>query len=84
MATGAKNALQKESIEVLADKGFHNAEQIYTCMQNNITTYVAIPDTPRPHDSTVPTPEYYGDKFIYDEINDCFICPQKQIITIHR
>ena len=81
MATETKNILQKETIEVLADKGYHNGEQIHTCTENNIVTYVAVPDTPRQHSSTVPALEYYGEKFIYDAVNDCFICPQKQILT---
>lgn len=81
VATQTKNTLQKESIEVLADKGYHNGEQIYSCTENNIVTYVAVPDIPRPHALTVPTPEYYGERFIYDPINDCFICPQKQTLT---
>jgi transposase len=81
VATEAKKVLQKKSIEVLADKGYHNGEQIHTCTKNNIVTYVAVPDTPRPRLSDVPAPEYYGENFIYDEVNDCFTCPQKQTLT---
>jgi hypothetical protein len=73
VAKEAKNVLRKKSIEVLADKGYHNGEQLHTCAQYNIVTYVAVPDTPHPLSSTVPTQEYYGKKFKYDQENDCFI-----------
>ncbi len=46
VALEAKAILQKEEITVLADKGYNNAEQIQTCSDNNITTYVAVQDVP--------------------------------------
>ena len=78
VAIEAKIILHKETIEVLADKGYHNAEQLDACMRNNITTYVA-PKEPA-HFTPVPTPEYFGDKFKYDKERDAYICPQKQIL----
>ena len=44
MAAEVKKVLHKESIEVLADKGYHNGEELDLCVKNNITTYVAVPD----------------------------------------
>jgi transposase len=73
-AIEAKNILGKESIEVLADKGYHNGEQLDHCTKENINTYVAVPDAPR--NCEVPTQDYYGEKFIYDREKDCYTCPQ--------
>lgn len=78
LAIETKRQLQKESIEVLADKGYHNGEELDLCAKNNIITYVAVPDSPR--SCEVPTPAYYGDKFIYDAKKDVYICPQKKIL----
>lgn len=74
VAIETKNILQKKSIEVLADKGYHNGEQIDTCTKNGIVTYVATPDIPR--SSEIPTPPYFGDKFNYDSLNDTYTCPE--------
>lgn len=79
IATETKNMLQKSSIEVLADKGYHNGEQIDACTRNGIVTYVASPDIPRTND--IPTPSYHGDKFIYNPEKDIYTCPQGAILT---
>ncbi len=60
-------------------KGYNNAEQIHTCTENNITTYVAVQDVPRSSD--IPTQEYYGDKFIYNKSDDTYTCPQQNTLT---
>jgi hypothetical protein len=67
LATEVKTILHKESFEVLADKGYHNGEELELCAKNNITTYVA-------------TREYYSDKFIYDSKKDVYRCPQNHVL----
>lgn len=79
VAVETKNILQKESIQALADKGYHNGEQLDTCSKNNIVTYVAAPDIPRSNE--IPTPKYHGDKFIYDKEKDCYTCPEGKTLT---
>ncbi|MBK9981061.1 MAG: IS1182 family transposase [Saprospiraceae bacterium] len=74
MSIKAKEACQVDAITVLADKGYHNGEQIASCIQEHITTYVAVPDPPR--NSEIPTPEYYGEKFSYNKKKDTYTCPQ--------
>ncbi len=78
VAIETKNLLQKKSIEVLLDKGYHNGEQIDLCTKNNIVTYVAVPDAPRSSD--IPTPPYYGDKFVYNPKKDFYTCPIGEIL----
>ena len=74
IAMEVKKICQKDSLITLNDKGYHNGEQLQQCMVNNIITYVAYQDVPRSSD--VPTPEYFGERFLYNEIDDCYTCPQ--------
>ncbi len=79
IAIETKEVLQADALNALADKGYHNGEQLQTCSDNDITTYVAVPEIPLK--SEVPTPEYYGDKFIYNEVDDTSTCPQGKTLT---
>jgi transposase len=78
MSLKAKEACQVDEITVLADKGYHNGEQISSCIAEHITTYVAVPDAPR--NSEIPTPEYYGEKFRYNKKEDTYTCPQGHVL----
>lgn len=78
LALEAKTQLNKKSIEALADKGYHNGEELDLCAKNDITTYVAVPDAPRSCD--IPTPDYYSDKFIYNSKKDVYTCPQNHVL----
>ena len=40
MAQQAKTALQTESLNVLADRGYYSGQELRSCEQNNIATYV--------------------------------------------
>jgi transposase len=86
MATETKEALNTKTLTVLADKGYHNGEELQTCKDNDIVTYVA--PQKRGHSKPVPTFEYYGDKFEYNEKDDCYFCPQGEILsttgTLHK
>jgi hypothetical protein len=61
VAMEVKKICNKERISALADKGYHNGEQLQQCMLNDILTFVAFQDTPR--SNPVPTPEYFGERF---------------------
>lgn len=78
IANETKQILKKDTLTVLADKGYHNAEQLHACQQDKILTYVAVPEIPRKND--IPTESYYGDKFIYDEKKDQYCCPQGHLL----
>lgn len=65
---------EKDSIEVVADKGYYQTEDLKKCEKNNTITYV-------PHQiyqNTTKNPEYYIDKFKYIPEEDIYICPQGQ------
>ena len=78
MSIKAKEACEVDAITVLADKGYHNGEQIASCIPEHITTYVAVPDAPR--NSEIPTPEYYGEKFRYNKKQDTYTCPEGHVM----
>ncbi len=78
MAIGAKKIFGKKSITVLADKGYHNGEQLHACAEENVITYVAVPDAPRI--SPIPTPDYYGEQFRYNKKQDTYTCPEGHVL----
>jgi hypothetical protein len=71
MAKGAKEILEVEELEVLADKGYYNATEIKECVDNGIMPYI-------------PEPDYYKDKFRYDTEEDIYICPAGSKLTFRR
>ena len=74
MSKQAMEACGVDEITVLADKGYHNGEQLSACATEGITTYVAYPEVPRSGD--IPTQEYYGEKFVYNIKQDTYTCPK--------
>ena len=79
MGARAKVTLKKETFDFLADKGYHNGEELQKCKDMNITTYVAPSE--RKHNKPIPTPEFYGEHFIYNTENDTYTCPQGETMT---
>lgn len=79
MAQAAKETLgieEKGELEVLADKGYYQGEDLKKCDENNTTTYVAH----QTYSNSTGNREYYNDKFIYDPVNDVYICPEGYIL----
>jgi hypothetical protein len=77
MAIAAKSALEVESLEVVADAGYHEAGQLEACEQADLTTYVPAPGTcsGKTRDGEVVYPK---EAFRYDAANDCYHCPAGQ------
>lgn len=76
MAIETKKLLGKESLNVLADKGYHTGEQLEACERNGIITYVS-PKAPSTKDIGL----YPISNFTYDQEHDHYICPQGEILT---
>lgn len=67
----ACEALGDEAIEVLADRGYFNSEEIAACEGSGIAVYV-----PRPMTSNARAEGRYDRRdFIYDPKSDAYICP---------
>lgn len=77
MSTAAKEALQTENLEVLADRGYYNSEQIKACEDSGITTLVS--QVKRPNRTGL----FSNEEFIYQPENDLYRCPANQEL-IHR
>ena len=68
----------EDHVDVLADKGYHNATDLSYCQENNISTYVAE----RKQEGSSPKPEGFRKKdFSYDKEEDVYICPQGEQLT---
>jgi len=66
----AKEALQVESLEVVADSGYYSSEQLKMCEDSGIAPYVAKPDRRNQR------PGYFDQtRFQYDSAADNYLCP---------
>ena len=78
IAKSAKETLNAERIDAVADKGFFNFMEIKECVDNGITPYV--PEQNRwgagwVKKTGIPTREFSSDRFVYDKGTDTFLCP---------
>ena len=69
MAIKAKETLETDYLEVLADSGYENRVEFEKCMENNIRPIVNIKSTEKENGC------YSKDEFIYDRTKDMYICP---------
>jgi hypothetical protein len=76
VAIAAKEVLQVEQMDVLADKGYHTGEQIRQCEQNGITTYVS-PKEPASNDPDI----FPITRFVYDATTNSYTCPSGEILS---
>jgi len=75
MATRAKYILEVESLEVLADKGYYNPEEIRKCTENNIIPIIPELKPKQFKEGNVPEPKFYENQFKYDATKDVYTCP---------
>ena len=75
MAMQTKERLGVESMNVLADKGYHTGEQLRQCVENNITTFVS-PKEPSTKDIGL----YPISMFSYNKEQHTYTCPQGSIL----
>ncbi len=74
IALEARFNLDIDCMTILADKGFFNSRHFQTCIDNNITTIVSVPEMVNSNE-TGTTQEYMVDKFIYNHESDTYNCP---------
>lgn len=72
-SSAAKEILQTKKLTVLADKGYHNGDQIAKCEQENITTIVAYREQPSVKHLDK---KYLVENFQYNKKTDTYTCPQ--------
>ena len=74
MARQAKEALDVEALEVVADRGYFKGEEILACEQDSITTYLPKPLT----SGSVKKGLFSKRDFIYHAEDDEYECPAKE------
>jgi transposase len=71
MAGKARDALEVESIEVLADRGYFKSEEIAACEETGIEAYV-----PKPLTSNARAEGRFDRRdFVYDRESNSYVCP---------
>jgi len=79
MLQRAKSILSSNTFTALYDKGYHTGTEFETAERLGIKVMVAIPATPS--SSQAPDLGYNSDKFIYNEANNTFTCPQGHVLS---
>ena len=74
MALQAQQALDVEALDVVADRGYYDAQNIKQCLDAGMTTYVAKPPTSR----NGPQGRFTKEAFVYDAETDAYECPAGQ------
>ncbi len=72
MSERAKQILEVDKLEVLADANYYEAEEIKKCVDNGITPYIPERNNEVRKDIN---PSFYKSKFRYDKEKDIYICP---------
>ena len=66
------------SLDVLADKGYHTGAELQLCQDDNIQTYVAFKEQPSVKHLQN---EFLSTQFIYHKEQDSYTCPNGQTLT---
>jgi transposase len=82
MAKRTKETLRVESLDVCADKGYWSGTQIKECDDANIATFIPEHASTGKRKSNIPTPDFAPARFVYDEENDSYLCPQGQQLKL--
>lgn len=77
MLRRAKTILQTNHFTALYDKGYHTGSELKTAIEAGINVMVAMQAVA----AFAPNDAYNFDKFIYDEANDTYSCPQQQTLV---
>ncbi len=77
MARRAKELLQVEHLEVVADMGYYDGQEIKACLQVGVTPYVPKPNTSANRKLGL----FAKEDFRYDQRKDCYRCPAGQRLT---
>lgn len=83
VALAAKQLLGVETLTVCADAGYYDTVDLKACDDQQITTYVPVPEPKISKKTNVPAPDYYHDKFVYDQISDTYRCPQGNTLSYY-
>jgi len=79
MAMESKKVVgEKVDTTIVADTGYHSANELKKCQEDNIEVIVPVPNTSKVQQDKG---FYSKDDFIYDKEHNHYICPNQQILT---
>jgi transposase len=77
MATRAKDTLDTDRVDALADMGYYNGDEVKKCLDEGIVPYI-----PKPNTSANSKLGLFGkEDFTDDPQHDCDSCPAGQVLT---
>ena len=80
MTESAKEIIGISKLQVTADKGYYNGEDIELCEKNRTICYVPKMQSGR----AAPDPNYGREYFRYNKNEDCYICPEGERLPFMR
>src|ERR1700734_4074156 len=79
MSEQARAAIDAETIEVVADRGYYSGEEIVACEEAGVTVYL-----PKPMTSGLLAKGRFGKQdFVYVTADDVYLCPAGEQLTYH-
>jgi len=81
MAGRAKDILEVDSLDVLADKGYYNPDEIKKCVDNNTIPYIPEPKPKQTTEESFPKPGFCDCDFKYEASRDVYTCPGGRDLT---
>jgi transposase len=84
IAIATKAILQVETpntLDVLADAGYHTGSQLAKCADNGILTYVCPPEAATIADKDPSVQTFTKSDFVYNEKTDTYTCPNRLQLT---
>ncbi len=72
MAKAAKDALEAEALQALADEGYYSSLELKACEDDGITAYVPVPES---NGQLEKKGRFSRKDFSYDTVADAYTCP---------
>ncbi|QIF04998.1 IS1182 family transposase [Roseimicrobium sp. ORNL1] len=82
MALAAQEALQARTLEVVADKGYHQAAHLQQCEQAGVVTYVPAQGTNSGQSTKDGREVFAKEQFGYEAGADVYHCPGAQVLRL--
>jgi transposase len=76
MAKAAKDALEAEALQALADEGYYSSLELKACEDDGIVAYVPVPENNRPLEKD----RFSLKDFSYDATADAYRCPAGELL----
>jgi transposase len=77
IADQARQMLGQDQLQVVADMGYYNHQELKKCEEAGIITYV---NQPRVSKNTA-RGLFGKEKFVYEPESDCYVCPNRERLT---